>query len=148
MKGFWLMSNLANFAQKALTVEQRMFEEHFSNETRISFDEYKNNEKNRKEIIDISIKFSAFVNKNYEVKYFVLNQYSDFEANLESIVPFARASIKIEDLIEIADEYHENNDFPVFITCLPKGDGVIFVNVQESLGEISSIVDYIKENEA
>lgn len=66
MKGVWLMSNLANFAQKALTVEQRMFEEHFSKETRISFDEYKNNKKNRKEIIDISTEFSAFVNKNYE----------------------------------------------------------------------------------
>ncbi|MDZ7834569.1 MAG: hypothetical protein U5K84_03730 [Alkalibacterium sp.] len=141
------MSNLANFAQKALTMEQRMFKEHFSKEIRVSFDEYKNNEKNRKEIIDISIEFSAFVNKNYEVKYYVLNQYSDFEANLESIVPFARASIKIEDLIETANEYQENNEFPLFITCLPQGEGVIFVNVQESLGEISSIVDYIKENE-
>lgn len=141
------MNSLANYAQQALTIEQRMFEELFSKETKISFEEYKKSEMHRKEIVDISTKFSTFLNENYEVKYFVFTQYSDFEDNLESIAPFAKESIIIVELIEIVNEYQENNDFPVFITCLPKGDGVIFVNVQESLGEISSIVDYIKENE-
>src|SRR5690554_3120301 len=138
IKEFMLMSNLAYFAQKALKTEQRMFEEHFSKETQLSYDEYKKNDKNRKEIVDISTEFSALLNENYEVKHFVFNQYSDFEANIESIVPFARESVKVEDLIEIADDYKENNDFPLFITCLPKGKGVVFVNVPEALGQISS----------
>ena len=140
------MSNLENFEQKASTAERRMFEEYFSKERQFSYDDYRKNEKNRKEIIDIAIEFSAFINKNYESKFFVLNQYSDFEANLESILPFVKDSITKEYLIEIVDEYQENNDFPLFITSLQKGTGVFFVNLTEALNEICSIVDYIKEN--
>lgn len=140
------MSNLENFEQKASTAERRMFEEYFSKERQFSYDDYRKNEKNRKEIIDIAIEFSAFINKNYESKFFVLNQYSDFEANLESILPFVKDSITKEYLIEIVDEYQENNDFPLFITSLQKGTGVVFVNLTEALNEICSIVDYIKEN--
>ncbi|GEN50903.1 hypothetical protein [Alkalibacterium pelagium] len=140
------MSNLEDFEQKASTEEHRMFEEYFSMERQFSYEDYKKNEENRKKIIDIAIEFSTFINKNYESKFFVLHQYSDFEANLESILPFVKDSITKERLIEIVDEYQENNDFPLFITSLQKGTGVVFVNLTEVLNEICSIVDYIKEN--
>lgn len=140
------MRTLEEFNQQALKKEKSMFEAYFSKERSESFNDYKRRDENRTEILDLSTEFSAFINKQFDIKFFVLHEYSEFERNLDSISTFSKESISVESLIQITNEYEDNKDFPLFITCMPNGKGVVFVNLAESLGQISSIVDYIKEN--
>lgn len=142
-----MMSTLEEFNQQALVKEQNMFETYFSKDRPESFDDYKRRDENRRDILDLSTEFSAFLNKHFDIKFFVLQDYSEFERNLDSISTFSKESISMDGLVQITNEYEENKDFPLFITCMPNGEGVVFVNLTESLGQISSIVDYINSIE-